>query len=585
MGEPTENPYPLKGFTMNICGVKCFDDAGSGFFKFSPITFIIGKNNSGKSTVMDVLQECARKSNRMFEGPMVRLGHTPQIQIRMRPSVEKLKGVFPSNVSGGQIPGASHWDYANRYIAPFSFIWSFDQNKNVKVIISSEEKGERGINQNAVNMLSRCSDFPFDKLWSIRIRAERDVVPEGRKTERLLYSDGRGLTNLIRAFIHSDDLPRSAVEIDLLNDLNEIYLGDSVFTEILCQENDESEEWEIFLREDEKGDIRLSQSGSSLRTVFLILAFLRLFPAVNKTGPADKMIFCLEEPENNLHPALLRRLIDFLARQREERFFSLVITTHSPVCIDLATKRKDATILHVRAMDGRTTCENVLDYHGRSSILEDLDVRGSDILQANGVIWVEGPSDRIYINKWIEIFSDGKLREGVHYTIMFYGGKILSHFEALPPSELPKKIAMLSLNRNISIVIDSDRRPKNWRSKTGKRRKPQTNLNSTKREIIRQVNERGGFVWVTSGKEIENYVPQKVWNKVAGTDLKILDEYEDIPAIANLKKISPTKVELAHRVEQLIDRDALSGHLDLEVCLGKLCEQIRNWNGLNGSAR
>ena len=33
-------------------------------------------------------------------------------------------------------------------------------------------------------------------------------------------------------------------------------------------------------------------------------------------------------------------------------------------------------------------------------MLNDLDVRASDLLQSNGIIWVEGPSDRIYIKRW-----------------------------------------------------------------------------------------------------------------------------------------------------------------------------------------
>ncbi|KJZ21756.1 hypothetical protein TW79_21240 [Tritonibacter mobilis] len=514
----------------------------------------------------------------MFNGPLSRAGTSPSIEIKTRPDETKLKRVFSSNASGGGVPGRNHWHYANENILPFTFTWTFDQRKNSK--IKKEEIGKLNLIPQFLSELDKCVEFPLSNLWCTRIQAERDVQPEQRDTKRFLGSTGSGLTNLIRAFINSEDLPRHLVEEKLLHDLNEIYLGDSEFSAITCQENESSGNWEIYLREDNKGDIRLSQSGSSLRTVFLVLAFLRLYPAVQKTGSASNLIFCLEEPENNLHPALLRRLIDFLARQREERGFSLVITTHSPICIDLATKRDDATILHVRREKGRTVCGNVLDYAGQTSILEDLDVRGSDILQANGIIWVEGPSDRIYIKKWIEVMSEEGLREGVHYTFMFYGGKVLNHFDALPPEELPKKIAMLAVNRNIAIVMDSDRRPKAWRTKTGKPRRPQMRLNDTKKEIIRQVEQLGGYAWITAGKEIENYIPDDIWRQVAGKPLTIEDEYEDIPKISELSKLASTKVDLAHRVESLIDRDAISNHLDLESSLSNLCSHIRIWNGL-----
>jgi hypothetical protein len=45
------------------------------------------------------------------------------------------------------------------------------------------------------------------------------------------------------------------------------------------------------------------------------------------------------------------------------------------------------------------------------------------------VIWVEGPSDRIYIRHWLKL-ADAHLTEEVHFSIMFYGGKLLSHLSA-----------------------------------------------------------------------------------------------------------------------------------------------------------
>ncbi|KAE9625496.1 ATP-dependent nuclease [Parasedimentitalea maritima] len=580
MSETEELAHPLDGFALNVRGVKCFDEEGSGVFRFAPITFIIGKNNSGKSSVLDVLQECIQAQGQMFKGPLSRVGATPYIEVERRPDANLLKRAFPADRSSGNIPGRTDWSYAVEKILPFSFVWVFNQTRG-SFVKQNEDTNNKRLVSDAVNKLANSIPFPFTDLWTVRILAERDVQPEARDRNRNLSSTGGGLTNLVRAFINSEDLPRHLVEVDFLRDLNEIYLGDSEFSEIICQENEDSGEWEIFLRDDSKGDIRLSQSGSSLRTVFLVLAFLRLYPKVQDTGQASNLVFCLEEPENNLHPALLRRLIDFLAREREDRGFSLVITTHSPICIDLATKRDDATILHVRGEEGRTVCENVLDYAGQSSILEDLDVRGSDILQANGIIWVEGPSDRVYINKWIEVVSEGNLREGAHYTFMFYGGKVLNHFDALPPEELPKKIAMLAVNRNIAVVMDSDRRPKPWRTKAGKPRRPQMQLNATKREIIRQVEEQGGYAWVTAGKEIENYIPNDIWDQIAGRSLTIEDEYEDVPAIPALSKLTSNKVDLAHKAEGLIGPSAIISRLDLKACLEKLCGHIRNWNGMN----
>lgn len=369
------------------------------------------------------------------------------------------------------------------------------------------------------------------------------------------------------------------IEVDLLSDLNEIYAGDSEFLGIICQENDDTKKWEIFLREKGKGDIRLSESGSSLQSVFIILSYLRLVPKLENIDWSH-LILAIEEPENNLHPALLRRLLNFLASSREKFKFSLIFTTHSPICIDWSTRRPDANIIHVRREGDQSKCNNVFDYTDKSKILRDLDIKGSDILQSNGIIWVEGPSDRIYIKRWLDLYSNGSLIEGAHYTFMLYGGKILSHFDSLPPSDLPNKIQMLSVNRNVAVVIDSDRKPTVGRTKTGRIRKPRMNLNKTKTEIIGQIETGGSFAWVTEGKEIENYVSDRVWSKVLGISIRTENEYMDIPNIPKIREKYTNKVDLARAAEPHIGSTDIRTRLDLEDRLKILVDHIKNWNSL-----
>jgi putative ATP-dependent endonuclease of the OLD family len=122
-----------------------------------------------------------------------------------------------------------------------------------------------------------------------------------------------------------------------------------------------------------------------------------------------------------------------------------------------------------------------------------LDVRASDLLQANGLIWVEGPSDRTYINKWIELSSTGKLKEGIHYQIVFYGGRLLSHLTAEP--ERDDLVNIFSVNRNAIVVMDSDKKSHG------------DPINATKTRIKTEIERVGGIVWITDGREVENYLP------------------------------------------------------------------------------
>ncbi len=100
-----------------------------------------------------------------------------------------------------------------------------------------------------------------------------------------------------------------------------------------------------------------------------------------------------------------------------------------------------------------------------NELLDSLGCHGSDLLQTNGVIWVEGPSDIIYIQKWIEMFcmenNRRTLKKGSAYEYQMYGGSLLDSLcmivEGLEADEQKKKLVeMFSFSRNAFVIIDSD---------------------------------------------------------------------------------------------------------------------------------
>jgi predicted ATP-dependent endonuclease of OLD family len=163
------------------------------------------------------------------------------------------------------------------------------------------------------------------------------------------------------------------------------------------------------------------------------------------------------------------------------------------------TPGNNCNVVHLWQEEGVTRNRTVESTEHSLEILHDLGIDASDLLQARSVIWVEGPSDRIYIKRWLALVASD-LREGVDYSIMFYSGRLLSHL-SLDRNGFPNPddlIPLLRINQHSAVIIDSDR------SKAGDA------LSETKERVRSECEKSGIPCWITEGREIENYLPAEV---------------------------------------------------------------------------
>lgn len=368
------------------------------------------------------------------------------------------------------------------------------------------------------------------EVWNIEMQAYTDVrdsIKEAYDTlkywekfaENLVFIDpcrhyGRNSTSVLESDFDGSDVVDKIRRINIeakkewvqYKKMIDRWLSEILMEDISLELNAEGDIEFCIERGGETILSSLSQLGTGVGQLFMLFTYL----FINKD---NKINVFIEEPECNLHPDAVVKLIKILeANYLEHRFF---ITTHS---MSLMDQINDKWSIHRVFRNEKNTskflpCKNLIEKY---EVIDELGIRASQLLQTNIMIWIEGASDRIYLNKWIKDISKGELIEGKHYSFIMYGGANLKSYSLLVEDEY---IDILSTSRYAYILCDSDKHDEEWNLKQRVK-----DLNTRINELRNSVNGYNSSIddyvklWITDGREIENYVPKDSFLQVLTTD-------------------------------------------------------------------
>jgi len=298
----------------------------------------------------------------------------------------------------------------------------------------------------------------------------------------------------------------------------------------------------IFKRSKKKITANLEHLGTGVSQLFMILAYL----FINREKELNIFI---DEPEANLHPEAVRKLIQIFEKDFPNHSF--FITTHSSVLIDQINDKNWSVHRVVRKGDEATQifpCNLIVQKY---EMLDDLGIRASQLLQTNLIIWVEGPSDKIYIKKWILDIAKKQgleFEEGKHFSFLMYGGSNLSSHSILS-KDFEDYFDILCTSRYSVIVCDSDydceetARKELLKSRVTKIKERLSELKKDEIGLEKNISDYIKF-WISDGRETENYIPKELFDDVLSSlfirdHIKVGETYEvvkikDKPEIASI---------------------------------------------------
>jgi putative ATP-dependent endonuclease of the OLD family len=298
-------------------------------------------------------------------------------------------------------------------------------------------------------------------------------------------------------------------------------------------------------------EIAFAKRGSGLRRLLMVAYFQYLAQRDKSKELVKSTIYGIEEPETYLHPGAQRELLDsFKTITMAEQ---VLVSSHSPVFAG-STDVENLVLITRETGIAKVFQRDKLEL---AKVADELGVEPSDQIHGyKAIVFTDGPDDCDFFNTIVETFHrSGRLAftlKEKKIGILPGCGSNLKHWVT--------RKAIKSINHRYAVIMDSDLKSNS------------DQISPRKIALKLEIESDGGICIILRKREIENYLhPDVVMNKTGKA--VTIDDYVDVKSIGISKICNFVEFMTA---EQLLERDKYYDKGNEKHELLEICEKLIN---------
>jgi len=290
--------------------------------------------------------------------------------------------------------------------------------------------------------------------------------------------------------------------------------------------------WSFDYRIQDDRGVSLNKRGSGTRRLVL-LNFFRAEAERKSAEGSGSIVYAIEEPETSQHPNNQKMIIESLLQLSEDASRQVIITSHSPQLVEMLPYQS------IRYIEFDDTSKNTIIDYDKSALMKGAESLGIHSKQkfgsAEAVVLVEGKGDDLFLTHASStLHQSGDISNdhiGQHkIEIVTAGGGDNVAFWV-------QKTTLDNLGLPYIIMLDSDR-------------KSPTESETKNEKLISGIVASGGRAIVTRKREIENYIDPSLTNSASYSEFD--DAKKIIAAAGTIKEGDVIKTHWPRMTSQQI---------------------------------